>query len=75
MLGTVALAAIVASAGGPASSAAIVLAALPFEAWWTRRTPEGGAFGAAAALAALPLQAVLGSGFLQERQCLQLRTG
>jgi cell cycle sensor histidine kinase DivJ len=59
-LGAVALAGVVASAGGPASPAAIVLAALPFEAWWVRRTPKAALAGAAAALAALPLQAVLG---------------
>jgi cell cycle sensor histidine kinase DivJ len=64
MLGTSALAAVVASAGGPASPTAIMLAALPFEAWWVRRTPKAVLFGTAAALAALPLQAVLGSGLL-----------
>ena len=60
VLGAVALAGIVASAGGPASPATIVLAALPFEAWWVRRTPKAALAGAAAALATLPLQAVLG---------------
>ena len=60
VLGAVALAGVVASAGGPASPAAIVLAALPFEAWWVRRTPKAALAGAAAALATLPLQAVLG---------------
>jgi cell cycle sensor histidine kinase DivJ len=54
----------VASAGGPASPAAIVLAALPFEAWWVRRSPKAAVAGVVAALAALPLQAVMGSGLL-----------
>jgi len=63
MLGTVALAGIVASAGGQASPAAIVLAALPFEAWWVRRTPKAALAGAGALVAALPLQAVLGQEF------------
>ena len=63
MFGIVALAGVVASAGGPASPAAIVLAALPFEAWWVRRTPKATLAGVAAVLAALPLQAVLGSEF------------
>ncbi len=64
MLGTAALAAIVASAGGPTSPAAIMLAALPFEAWGVRRSSKAVLLGAAAALATLPLQAVLGAGFL-----------
>jgi cell cycle sensor histidine kinase DivJ len=59
-LGMVALAGIVAAAGGQASPAAIVLAALPLEAWWVRRSPRAVLAGAVAALAALPLQAVLG---------------
>jgi cell cycle sensor histidine kinase DivJ len=63
VLGTAALAGIVAAAGGPASPAAIILAALPFEAWWVRRTPKAALAGIAAMLAALPLQAVLGSEF------------
>jgi len=64
MLGPMALAGIVASAGGPASPAAIVLAALPFEAWWVRRTPKAALAGIVAMLAALPLQAVLGPDLL-----------
>jgi cell cycle sensor histidine kinase DivJ len=65
-LGTVALAGIVAAAGGQASPAAIVVAALPFEAWWVRRTPRAAVAGAAAALAVLPLQAVLGQELFAE---------
>ena len=60
-LGMLALAVVVAAAGGPASPAALVLAALPFEAWWTRRTAKAALAGAAAALAAMPLQAVIGA--------------
>lgn len=64
LLGTVALAAIVTSAGGPASPAAFALAALPFEAWWVGRTPRAALAGVAAGFAAMALQAVLGSGLL-----------
>lgn len=60
VLGTVALAGIVASAGGSASPAAIILAALPFEAWWVRRTPKAVLGGMFAGFAALALQAMLG---------------
>src|SRR5690606_19503091 len=60
VLGTVALAGIVASAGGSASPAAIILAALPFEAWWVRRTPKAALGGMVAGFAALALQATLG---------------
>jgi cell cycle sensor histidine kinase DivJ len=60
MLGTVALAGIVASAGGSASPAAIILAALSFEAWWVRRTPKAALGGMVAGFAALALQATLG---------------
>ena len=60
-LGIIVLAAIVASAGGIASPAALALAALPFEAWWTRRTPQAALVGAGSALAALPLQSLFGS--------------
>ena len=60
-LGIIVLAAIVASAGGIASPAALALAALPFEAWWTRRTPQAALVGAGSALAVLPLQTLFGS--------------
>jgi two-component system, cell cycle sensor histidine kinase DivJ len=63
VLATVALATIVSSAGGPASPAAIMLAALPFEAWWIGRRPRAALAGAAGALAAVPLMAVIGADF------------
>ena len=61
MLGSTVLAAIVAAAGGLASPAALAIAALPFEAWWLRRTPSFALSGATAALAIIPLQAIFGT--------------
>jgi two-component system, cell cycle sensor histidine kinase DivJ len=61
LLGTVILAMVVASAGGPASPAMMILVALPFEAWWVRRTPRAALAGAAAALGAMALQAAPGT--------------
>jgi cell cycle sensor histidine kinase DivJ len=57
----VVLAAIVAAAGGPGSPVLICILALPFEAYWLGRTPRAAATGALAALAVIPLQALLGS--------------
>ena len=56
VLGSTVLAAIIAAAGGLASPAALAIAALPFEAWWLRRTPRAALSGAAVALAVIPLQ-------------------
>ena len=55
MLGSTVLAAIVAAAGGLASPTVLAIAALPFEAWWLRRTPKAALAGAAAALAVIPV--------------------
>ncbi len=56
----VALAAILAAAGGLASPAALAIAALPLEAWWLCRSPRGALLGAAAGLAVIPAQAIFG---------------
>ena len=66
VLGTVALAAIVAAAGGLASPAALLIVALPFEACWLHRTSRAAFVGTAAALAVVPLQAVLGPAFFAD---------
>ena len=66
MLGATVLAAIVAAAGGLASPAALAIAALPFEAWWLRRTRKAALSGAAAALAVIPLQAIFGTVFFTD---------
>jgi len=60
LFGTITLSAIVAAAGGASSPAALVLAALVFEAWWIGRTRSAAVAGAVAALVALPLQALIG---------------
>ena len=66
VLGTVALAAIVAAAGGLASPATLIIVALPFEACWLHRTSRAALAGTAAALAVVPLQAVLGTAFFAD---------
>ena len=66
VLGSTVLAAIVAAAGGLASPAVLAIAALPFEAWWLRRTPQAALAGAAAALAVIPLQAIFGTVFFTD---------
>jgi cell cycle sensor histidine kinase DivJ len=56
VLGAVALGVVVASAGGAGSPAALVLVALPVEAWWTGRSRlalQAGCLAAAASLGAL----------------------
>ncbi|WP_245444872.1 sensor histidine kinase [Pseudaminobacter soli (ex Li et al. 2025)] len=59
--GIASISAIVAGAGGLASPMSALLLALPLEAYWQRRSPRAGLNGAGAALAVLPLQALLGS--------------
>lgn len=58
-LGAVAVSAIIAAAGGPASPTLLIALALPFEAWWLKRTPRAAGWGGAAAGLALAMQAVL----------------
>ncbi|WP_342634649.1 PAS domain-containing sensor histidine kinase [Borborobacter arsenicus] len=60
-LGTVFVAMIVASAGGFVSPVSVMIAALPLEAYLRERTSRSLLVGGAAALAVLPLQALLGS--------------
>lgn len=62
--GVCVLAMVVAAAGGASSPAALVLAALAFEAWWVRRTGRAALIGTVAALAALAMQAILGAEFM-----------
>ncbi len=54
--GTVALASIVAACGGAGSPAALILSALPFEAWWVGRSRKAAVFGTCAVGVALALQ-------------------
>jgi cell cycle sensor histidine kinase DivJ len=61
LLGTVPLSVILAAAGGPASPASIMIAALPLEAYMRGRQAQSLLTGCAAALAAWLLQAVLGT--------------
>lgn len=59
--GTFIISALAAAAGGLASPAVLVIAALAFESWWVGRTPRAALAGAAAATVALLLQAPLGA--------------
>jgi cell cycle sensor histidine kinase DivJ len=59
--GTVAVAMIIASAGGLASPVSILLFALPFEAFWISRSKRGLQLGLGAAAAAIALQAFAGA--------------
>ncbi len=61
MAGAALLTVVLAAAGGLASPVAALLLALPVEACWQRRTRGSAMWGAVAALAVLPLQALLGS--------------
>ena len=58
LLGAAALAILVACAGGLGSPALLIIAALPLEAWWLHRTGKATLFGATAALAVIPAQAI-----------------
>ncbi len=58
--GAAVLAMLTAAAGGLASPMTLIMLALPFEAYWVARTTKAALRGAAAAVAALALQAVLG---------------
>ncbi|MBU0581915.1 MAG: PAS domain-containing sensor histidine kinase [Alphaproteobacteria bacterium] len=58
ILGAIALSVLVAGAGGLASPALLAIAALPIEAWWLQRTSRAALFGATAALAVIPAQAI-----------------
>lgn len=60
VLGTVLLSVIVAAAGGLASPASVMIAALPLEAYFRGRSAQSLLIGGGAALAVLLLQAILG---------------
>jgi len=59
--GAVLLMAVLAAAGGLTSPMTVMLLALPIEAWWQKRVPRAALWAGIAALAVLPLQALLGS--------------
>jgi len=59
--GTLAVSALAAAAGGIASPAVLVVAALAFESWWVGRSSKAALAGVGASVIALPLQAVFGS--------------
>ncbi|MEO9339872.1 ATP-binding protein [Mesorhizobium sp. SB112] len=59
--GTIAVAMIIASAGGLASPVSVLLFALPFEAFWISRSKRGLQLGLGAAAAAIALQAFAGA--------------
>jgi cell cycle sensor histidine kinase DivJ len=59
--GAATLSVIVAAAGGLASPISAMMLALPLEAFWQRRTARSALYGAGAALAVVPAQALLGS--------------
>lgn len=59
--GTIALSVLVAAAGGIASPLAMLILALPFEAYWQRRTARALTWGGVAALSVLPIEALIGS--------------
>lgn len=61
VLATVFLAMVVAAAGGLASPVSMMIAVLPLEACFRERTQRSLLMGGAAALAVLPLQALIGS--------------
>jgi cell cycle sensor histidine kinase DivJ len=59
VVGFLALSILIAAAGGTASPMTAMILALPLEAYWQRRTARSALWGGAAALALLPLQAIL----------------
>ncbi|RWM99927.1 MAG: PAS domain-containing sensor histidine kinase [Mesorhizobium sp.] len=63
MMGSLALAGIIAAAGGMASPVAMLVVALPFEAWWIGASRRAALWGAVSACVAILLQAFAGSVF------------
>lgn len=63
MMGSLALAGIIAAAGGMASPVAMLVVALPFEAWWIGASRRAALWGAVSACVAVLLQAFAGSVF------------
>ncbi|TIS74229.1 MAG: PAS domain-containing sensor histidine kinase [Mesorhizobium sp.] len=63
VMGSLALAGVIAAAGGMASPIAMLVVALPFEAWWIGASRRAALWGAASAFVAILLQAFVGSVF------------
>jgi two-component system, cell cycle sensor histidine kinase DivJ len=63
VMGSLALAGIIAAAGGMASPVAMLVVALPFEAWWIGASRRAALWGALSACVAVLLQAFAGSVF------------
>ncbi|RWB24678.1 HAMP domain-containing sensor histidine kinase [Mesorhizobium sp.] len=63
VMGSLALAGVIAAAGGMASPIAMLVVALPFEAWWIGASRRAALWGAASAFVAILLQAFAGSVF------------
>lgn len=62
-MGSLALAGVIAAAGGLASPVAMLVVALPFEAWWIGASRRAALWGAVSAFVAIVLQAFAGSVF------------
>ncbi len=63
VMGSLALAGVIAAAGGMASPVAMLVVALPFEAWWIGASRRAALWGAVSACIAVLLQAFAGSVF------------
>lgn len=63
VMGSLALAGVIAAAGGMASPVALLVVALPFEAWWIGASRRAALWGAVSACVAVLLQAFAGSVF------------
>lgn len=63
VMGSLALAGVIAAAGGMASPVAMLVVALPFEAWWIGASRRAALWGAVSACVAVLLQAFAGSVF------------
>lgn len=62
-MGSLALAGVIAAAGGVASPVAMLVVALPFEAWWIGASRRAALWGSVSACVAIVLQAFAGSVF------------
>ncbi|CAH2396155.1 Signal transduction histidine kinase [Mesorhizobium ventifaucium] len=63
VMGSLALAGVIAAAGGMASPVAMLVVALPFEAWWIGASRRAALWGAVSVFVAILLQAFAGSVF------------
>ncbi|WP_442920799.1 sensor histidine kinase [Mesorhizobium sp. CCNWLW176] len=66
VVGCLALSVLISAAGGTASPMTAMILALPLEAYWQRRTVRSALWSGAAALAVLPLQAILSTAVFTE---------